>query len=157
MSADGGSITLNTHAFEPNFLTLQHLVLTNVARTVAEFAAFTRSFPNIGRLTFEPGENAPHSLHSVDRILGIIIANVANGGLMWSKLASIALGTSREYFSVAELGSTKATILQLQAAGHPIRRLLLPEKAHAAMVEMGELIEIEEYDVDWPRTFEWWG
>ncbi|KZP17998.1 hypothetical protein FIBSPDRAFT_893889 [Athelia psychrophila] len=164
MSTDGEYIALNAHSFEPLFPSLQHLLLANAAHSAGDLVASARSFPNIGRLTFAPGENDDHlSLHNLHQTLGVIIhgaddddtagSNV-HGALLWSKLQSIALPTSSDHFDVAALENMKGTILQLQVAGHPIRKLLLPN-VHPAMVEMGEAIEIGEYYVDWPRVFDW--
>ncbi|KZP34752.1 hypothetical protein FIBSPDRAFT_924174 [Athelia psychrophila] len=156
MLTDGESIALNGH-----FPSLQHLLLANAAHSAAHLVAFARSFPSIGRLTFAPGKNDDRlSLHNLNQTLGIIIRGAgdddtaesnAHSALLWSKLQSIALPTSTDQFSVTELESTKG---QLQVAGHPIRKLLLPQKVHSAMVEIGEVIEIGEYYVDWPTTFE---
>lgn len=60
-----------------------------------------------------------------------------------------------EHLSVVELASTKGNILQLQAAGNPIRKILLLESAHAAMAEMREIIEIAVYDIALSSTLGW--
>ncbi|KZP34751.1 hypothetical protein FIBSPDRAFT_924173 [Athelia psychrophila] len=157
MSTDKVPTTLNAHAFEPHFPSLQHLLLNSGAHSVADLSAFAWSFPDIRRLTFEPAEGANIDIH---QLLGILIRGAGDGdtaennarsGLLWPELQSIAFATSIEHLHVPRL---KSTILQLQAAGHPISKLLLLEKVHAAMVEVGEIIEIEEYYVDWPTTFE---
>ncbi|KZP34749.1 hypothetical protein FIBSPDRAFT_924171 [Athelia psychrophila] len=159
MSRDAYPIVYNAHAAEPHFPSLQHLVLPNDTRSVTDIVAFARSFPNIGRLTFAPGQNDGHLLpHYLEHILGAIIrgdgasaANNAPSGILWPKLQSIALSTIADHSDVPGL---KSTILQLQAAGHPLRKLLLPGKGYDPMAEVGEIIEIEEYYVDWPTPFD---
>lgn len=102
------------------------------------------------------------SLHNLDQTLSIIFRGVgdsagnhAHSGQLWPKLQSVALSPSAKDYSVAEVEKTKASILRLQAAGHPIRKLLLPPKTHHVMMEMGGKIEIGEYYFDWPTAFEW--
>ncbi|KZP22402.1 hypothetical protein FIBSPDRAFT_859707 [Athelia psychrophila] len=51
------------------------------------------------------------------------------------------------------------TILEAQVAGHPIRKIMLPQtamtsKAAEAMLKMQELVEIEAFYVDWPTPFQ---
>ncbi|KZP04693.1 hypothetical protein FIBSPDRAFT_385965 [Athelia psychrophila] len=69
---------------------------------------------------------------------------------MWPKLHSIAMLTER-----LDAPRLKSTILKLQAAGHPIRKLMLPQEMHPAMVEMRGTVELEDFDVDWPTPFDW--
>lgn len=70
---------------------------------------------------------------------------------MWPKMHSIALSLSTERFAIRQL---KSKILRLQAAGHPIRKLLSPQELHPATVEVGETIQLEEFYVNWPAPFE---
>ncbi|KZP04691.1 hypothetical protein FIBSPDRAFT_940852, partial [Athelia psychrophila] len=50
-------------------------------------------------------------------------------------------------------------ILQSQRAGRPIRKLLLPQTIFAgegadALVELGKLVEIDKFHLDWPTPFD---
>ncbi|KZP11832.1 hypothetical protein FIBSPDRAFT_175559 [Athelia psychrophila] len=155
--SDGGSFALDAGVFD--FPSLQHLVLPNLTETVLYFATlveFARNFPHIEHLTFEPSGDVDPWLHDINRILRMLrwdgdrLGNDAHMQL-WPKLQSIAFLTSTEDFDVPKLQST---ILKLRATGHPIRKLLLPRKAHPALVELGNIIEIEEFFVDWP-TLSW--
>lgn len=145
-STDREPIALNAHVFESHFPLLRHLVLKNAAHNAADIAAFAWNFPSIGRLPLAPGRNARLSLHNLDHILGIVTDDNVPSGLLWPRLESIVLGASGEQPDVPQLISA---ILRLQA-----RKLLLPAEVHAAMAEVGEIIEIEEYCIDWPTLFD---
>ncbi|KZP04543.1 hypothetical protein FIBSPDRAFT_968042, partial [Athelia psychrophila] len=159
---DGEPVALDADTFD--FPTLQRLVLTNAADTVPDLAtlvAFARNFPRIEHLTFEPGMGADPSLHDINHILCSILCGAGDNdraehnahiGPLWPKLQSFAFSTSNEDFDAPKL---KGTILKLRAADHPIRQLLVPRKVHPAMVELGEIIEIGDFYVDWPTPFDW--
>lgn len=67
-------ITLDGQSLEPHFPSLQHLLLSNAARDVPHLSAVARGFPNIRRVTLEPGiEIADHWLLDIGQILDIII------------------------------------------------------------------------------------
>ncbi|KZP28829.1 hypothetical protein FIBSPDRAFT_927262 [Athelia psychrophila] len=121
----------------------------NIANDAPHLMTFSRAFPYIERLTFKPGSHPSTLLQDINRILGIVSAH---DGLLWPELHSIALSTPREHLDVPRL---KSTILKLQAAGHPIRKLVLPQEVHPAMAEMGGTVELEDFYVDWPTPFDW--
>ncbi|KZP28833.1 hypothetical protein FIBSPDRAFT_927266 [Athelia psychrophila] len=145
------------HTYERHFPSLQHLVLADIARdSVGDLMMFARAFPCIQRLTFKPGFYSSTFLH---KILGGFIGgegdtiqNSAQSERLWPKLHSIAMSTSKEHLDVTSLNNT---ILKLQAAGHPIRKLMLPQEVHPAMVEMRGSVELEDFYVDWPTPFDW--
>ncbi|KZP02947.1 hypothetical protein FIBSPDRAFT_534547 [Athelia psychrophila] len=152
-----------TLSLELHFPSLQHLILVNVIGAVPDLTTLARTFPYIERLTFKPAStrNADALLYNIDHVLDTIlygagdgdrVGNNAHSGLLWSQLQSIALSTCREALDVPRLQSA---IIKLQAAGHPIRELLLPQEVHHALIEVGEIIEIKEFYVDWPTPFEW--
>ncbi|KZP12066.1 hypothetical protein FIBSPDRAFT_1050356 [Athelia psychrophila] len=153
---DSDLLELITHASKPHFPSLQHLILTNVSSKVQHLTALAQAFPDIERLTFTPDHSA--SAPDINRIFDTFLCGAGpgdtaeNGAPLWPKVQSIALSTFRERFAVPQL---KSKILQLQAAGHHIRKLLLPQYMHPAMVEVGEIIALEEFYVDWPTPFEW--
>ncbi|KZP32208.1 hypothetical protein FIBSPDRAFT_848577, partial [Athelia psychrophila] len=138
-------LKLITHGSKPHFPSLQHLILTNIASNVRHLAALARAFPDIEQLTLDPGKTA--SLLVIDLILiiflygaddGNVAENDVHSGPLWPKVQTIALSTSTVWTSAMGF-ERKSMILQLQAAGNPIRKLLLPREVHPAMVEVGEI------------------
>lgn len=147
-------------ALEPRFLSLQHLILANIASTAEDVAVLAQSFPDIVRLTLESGTRA--SLHNVNDILEGVLFNGVGGeryGERWPKLQIIGVSTAeRRKFQPARL---QDLILKSQQAGHPICKLMLPRatfpvKGAHGLVALEKLVELSPFHgIDWPTPFDW--
>ncbi|KZP26790.1 hypothetical protein FIBSPDRAFT_886997 [Athelia psychrophila] len=120
---------------------LKHVILADGAlRTTKELYTFARTFPDIERFSTE---------HMRDFHLSIILDSCPT-------LQTIATSKFEQTDDTYNLHSV---VRGFQEAGHPIRRLMLPEtwfsEADAEdVVELREIIVMEEYYVDWPTPFE---
>ncbi|KZP04694.1 hypothetical protein FIBSPDRAFT_940854 [Athelia psychrophila] len=116
-----------------------------------------QSFPDIEQLTIQNGQ------HMDDVFKAILCGDSedsADGGrvvVQWPKLQTIAVSACIEDFDASKLQNL---ILRSQRAGRPIRKLLLPQTVIAgegadALVELGKLVEMDEFNIDWPTPFDW--
>ncbi|KZP26784.1 hypothetical protein FIBSPDRAFT_949058 [Athelia psychrophila] len=119
---------------------LKHLILAeSVIWDVEDFGMFAQTFPDIERLSLEI---------MADHDLDIMLRS-------WPKLQTIAISEFEELGDACDFHSV---VLEHQEAGHPIRRLMLPEawlfEADAEdAVELRKLVVVEWYYVDWPTPF----
>ncbi|KZP32186.1 hypothetical protein FIBSPDRAFT_925171 [Athelia psychrophila] len=133
------------------------MILINVASDVQDLTVLARAFPDIERLTFKPATTSNRSPLDINRIFDTFLRGAGDGDVagnnapLWPKVQSVALSTSTEFVAP----QLRSKIIQVQAAGHPIRKLLLPQDVHPAMMEVGGIIELEAFYIDWPTPFEW--
>ncbi|KZP13719.1 hypothetical protein FIBSPDRAFT_982026 [Athelia psychrophila] len=154
---------LRTGSIENSLPSLRHLILFGDRPTLDKMS---RAFPAIERLTcpFLPEYNIDHVLAAIglgsndrDGNDGVISAGHCSE-LHWPRLHTIAASTSK---SMLEGGMLRYRISDLQAAGHPIRKLMLPNILHAhtdakAMAELRKVVEVKDFCLDWPTPFDWY-
>ncbi|KZP32424.1 hypothetical protein FIBSPDRAFT_925338 [Athelia psychrophila] len=139
---------------------LRHLFVSGYfSKGLSEFDWFSRTFPNIDRLTCW-GED-------VDMILAAIAVGGGDGnegglgdGPRWPKLQSIG-ATESFWPEPCDCAVLRGAILKLQN-GRPFRTLALPERCVAhldanAMAELREIISIGDFYGDWPMPFNFQG
>ncbi|KZP32344.1 hypothetical protein FIBSPDRAFT_848762 [Athelia psychrophila] len=180
---DCGAPTLNLFLEEELecshcFPSLQHLILRDISPDTSDLRGAARRFPGIERLTcharaspFNPMSNIYS--HVISQIAarppyrdldeeeenegdGNIAAPIRHKG--WPKLHTIAMTATndKQPLNVVELHDV---ISHLKGAGHPIRKLKLPHdlclRAGAqAMARLREVVEVEDFNMDWPTPFE---
>lgn len=158
-----GALALIEYANKLHFPALQHLILINAERIsdLVDLIVLARAFPQIERLTVIPGCVAEtdfyNSYFSIDAILygpgnGEIAQTNAYSGPLSPNLQRVAFSHIKGQLDIPRLQST---LLKLKAAGHPIRKLLLPQMAHPSVVEVEGIVELEEFYVDWSTPFDW--
>ncbi|KZP26789.1 hypothetical protein FIBSPDRAFT_886995 [Athelia psychrophila] len=128
---------------EPEFHlpSLKHLILADyVMWHYEDVDIFVRTFPGIERLTVEI---------MTDYDFFMMLDS-------WPKLQTIATSAFEQIGDNCEL---LGIVREQQEAGHPIRRLMLPEtwlsEADAKdAVDLKKIVVVEDYYVDWPTPFE---
>lgn len=92
-------------------------------------------------------------LQKIDHIL-IHIFRCADGELRWPRLRTLAVTTTTDEDSDA---SWHSMILESQRAGHPIRKLILPQavilNAAGAIEKLRGITEMGTFHVDSPTPF----
>ncbi|KZP02149.1 hypothetical protein FIBSPDRAFT_1056048 [Athelia psychrophila] len=120
---------------------LKHLILADGAiRTIEEFSIFAQTFPDIERLSAE---------RMRDFYFSIVLDSCHT-------LQTIATSKFEQTDDTYNLHSV---VRGFQEAGHPIRRLMLPETWFSEtdaedVLELRKIILMEKYYVDWPTPFE---
>ncbi|KZP11604.1 hypothetical protein FIBSPDRAFT_182791 [Athelia psychrophila] len=136
--------------FLEHFPPVQHLILMNAMPYFSYYEQFACRFPGIERLTHLVTSEYVH--HNSDHVLADILRG-ADGGLRWHNLRTLAVSTTDKDSDA----SWQGTILKSQHAGHPIRKLMLPQaviqNAAGALMELRETMDIEAFHVDWPTPF----
>ncbi|KAF7982982.1 hypothetical protein HWV62_24582 [Athelia sp. TMB] len=145
------------------FPSLQHLILLNIKERSPNLDATAHIFPNIKRLTCQgadPGFEVGHVLAAMGaHAIEGNVASTTGVSLHWPKLHSIAASGPDEPLHAGTPDSQlDSQVAALQAAGIPVRKLLLPQSlvAHVGedmMVKVGELVEVEDFRLDWPTSF----
>ncbi|KZP21132.1 hypothetical protein FIBSPDRAFT_931776 [Athelia psychrophila] len=145
-------------ALESHFPALQHLILAigNTTNTSPDLEVIARRFPEIERLTCQV---LPHSglCYGIDHILTAIDAGSSgDNSLRWPKLHTVAVSGSRTPLDAAAL---HYKIYVMRDAGHPLRKLKLPESLLAlagtkAMGYLRTIVDVEDFSIDWPTPFE---
>lgn len=156
-------------AEEIHYPLLDHLILANATENHPDFGFIALKFPNIKRLTvFAPLDpfEGPVFIHDSGQVLeavlsSIVVSDIDEGGdssgqQKWNKLQTIAVLAPNGHVNPMALQSK---ILELQAARHPIRQLMLPKEAftfeEVDPVELRTIVEIVDFYVDTPSPFEW--
>ncbi|KAF7970817.1 hypothetical protein HWV62_22832 [Athelia sp. TMB] len=145
------------------FPSLQHLLLVNIKEHSLNLDATAHIFPDIKRLTCQ-GADPDFEVGHVLAAMGAHankgdLASTADVSLHWSKLHSIAASGPDEPLHAGTPDSQlDSQVAALQAAGIPVRKLLLPQSlvAHVGgdmMARVGELVEVEDFRLDWPTSF----
>ncbi|KZP28477.1 hypothetical protein FIBSPDRAFT_995297 [Athelia psychrophila] len=158
-------------ALELYFPTLEHLILLNVTRGYPDRDLFAQRFPNIKRLTCQcmsPWEMdhvaGDMSCDVIDIMTPICFGTQFDAGTesspindweRWPKLQVLAVSCTDVAMDIEGLYSM---ISMLKDMVHGIRKLLLPkyvcERANKdAMRKLRELVEVEDYSLDWPTPF----
>ncbi|KZP27646.1 hypothetical protein FIBSPDRAFT_300830 [Athelia psychrophila] len=150
--------SLNTEAIEKQLPLLQHLILNYP--DYLKLDRMSRAFPQIQRLT-SPSLDSDYSVHQILAAIGTGYrvgddTFAGRSGMLWPRLHTIA-GADRT--GVSGCGMLRNTISELQAAGHPICKLMLTNVLHAHidadMAELRKVVEVEEYSLGWPTPFKW--
>ncbi|KZP11607.1 hypothetical protein FIBSPDRAFT_898860 [Athelia psychrophila] len=133
------------------FPLVQHLILVDAMPYFSYYEQFAGKFSGIERLTHLVTSADDH--HHSDHVLADILRG-ADGGLRWPNLRTLAVSTPDK----GSDASWQDMILKSRHAGHPIRKLLLPQaviqNAAGPMVELRETMDIEAFHVDWPTPFD---
>ncbi|KZP03010.1 hypothetical protein FIBSPDRAFT_1055509 [Athelia psychrophila] len=132
-----------------HFPFLRHLIISGSLRDTHLLA---ETFPDIERLTcktisYMGGRNILHMLTDIN--------NCAT--LAWPKLESIA--ASRVYRHIVIDLALRNAFLDLQQAGRPLHKLMLPQEYISrtdtkALALLREVVEVEPFSDNWPTTFE---
>ncbi|KZP32369.1 hypothetical protein FIBSPDRAFT_516704 [Athelia psychrophila] len=181
---DGGIPEVNLFSEEEEleyshcFPSLQHLILRNISPYASDLRGAARRFPGIERLTCQ-ARALPYQPTSdiycrfITQIrprspFSDLEDEEENGGggniappsdhKCWPKLHTIAMTAynDRHRLNVVDL---HLEVSRLQRAGHLIRKLELPHdmclRASAqAMARLREVVEVEDFSMDWPTPFE---
>ncbi|KZP27637.1 hypothetical protein FIBSPDRAFT_928126 [Athelia psychrophila] len=152
---------------ELHFPSLKHLILAKVVvLDHVQVDMFARRFPDIERLTCWSECLAICDIDKV--IIAIVRGNADNevgvgvgGGARWPQLRTIAVSTPEleEHYNASALESMIQKLQDViqcwKNAGHGIRKLILPisisRTGTEAMTELGKIVEIGQYHVDWPQ------
>ncbi|KZP13709.1 hypothetical protein FIBSPDRAFT_123837 [Athelia psychrophila] len=159
-------------SLEFNFPSLEHLILRNISPDAPELRIVARRFPGIERLTCGALESLNPTTSDIYHVITHIATrpgyredeeendegdgNTTTSHKRWPKLHTIAVTASNTPLDAVALYDE---ISHLQGAGHPIRKLKLPnhlcQMAEAeAMARLRDIIEVDDFSLDWPTPFE---
>lgn len=150
----------------PPFPSLQHLIFDNYSDHHPNFAWIAETFPDINHLTFGLGQGTHYG--SFEELLQVIQSGADDededeedeeSNLRWPKLQIISVSDLPPDVNL-DFDELCEVIYDMQEAGRPIDKLLLPETcltlAQAeSMAGLERPIEISAFVDDWPRPFEW--
>lgn len=156
---------------EPEFHlpSLEHLILFGVLDEEPNLQVTARRFPDIERLTCTSGmfdfdfcdiftqlSLDMTSREDAEDDEGDGNTSTRHHGLLWPKLHTVAVNSTYHASWVMELHHA---ISILQEAGHPISTLKLPEAALVQVnketaVDLCNIVELQEFNLDWPNPFE---
>ncbi|KZP08944.1 hypothetical protein FIBSPDRAFT_938733 [Athelia psychrophila] len=132
-----------------------------VPKDVPDLRVVALRFPGIERLTCHAQESLNPATSDIYHVITHIGDDENDGGDVtsrqrWPKLHTIAVTASDTPLDVMTLHDK---ISRLQEGGHPIRKLKLPnhlcQMAGAeSMAHLRELIEVDDFSMDWPTPFE---
>ncbi|KZP03274.1 hypothetical protein FIBSPDRAFT_493448 [Athelia psychrophila] len=153
----GGTAANPQETFALHFPSLQHLILMNIALHKLDLNVFARGFPGIQRLTCQVDIIDIGQQCNIQRILSDMCFTGGDWE-RWPQVQVLAASATRCLLGPVELSSM---VSMLQDRGSRIRKLLLPaylvaEADQAEVDGMGrlrELVEVEDYYLDWPRPF----
>ncbi|KAF7976436.1 hypothetical protein HWV62_6865 [Athelia sp. TMB] len=146
---------------QDSFPSLQHLILVNVQTDSLRLDATACIFPAIERLTCrgaDPDFTVGHVLAAMGaRTIQGNPAGATNVSLHWPKLRSIG-ASGRDAADHIQDSQLDSQIVALQEAGIQLKTLLLPpafvaQVGEEMMARVGELIEVEDFRLDWPTPF----
>ncbi|KZP28537.1 hypothetical protein FIBSPDRAFT_852687, partial [Athelia psychrophila] len=85
--------------------------------------------------------------------------STSHHGLCWPKLHTLAVEGSDNRGRL-QVTAVHHEISALQEAGHPIRKIKVPKAALGqvdaeAAADLREIVEVEEFWLDWPTPFEY--
>lgn len=165
-----GPISALEQKMESRFPLVQHLILLDMESNEPNLLVIAAAFPHIERLTCQLVNTI---LCDILELISHIIVTVGHdehhtadhyGLRHWPKLHTIAVGIAkkgvpfRSLYDASELVALHREIAIMQQAGHPIRKLAIPETAllradaEAANALRG-VIEVEDFVLDWPTPF----
>ncbi|KZP32574.1 hypothetical protein FIBSPDRAFT_1036723 [Athelia psychrophila] len=140
-----GSLLAQSH-----FPSLRHLIISGF---MSKFCLLAEALPDIERLTCGPA-----GVFSHNKNFHTMLAEINScATLAWPKLERIAV--SRMYSHVVIDLALRNTFLNLQQAGRPLHKLMLPQEYISgtdtmALALLREVVEIEPFNDDWPTPFE---
>lgn len=147
LNAQEGMERLNLHTSWISLLQPHHLILRFATSDLPYFESLVGKFSHIERLTLIP-INSRHDLVSID-----VLCHHADGKLRWPGIQTIAISTVADGLNA----SLYNTILNSQAAGHPIHTLIFPERSISeggdTMMKLRELVNVIPFRVDWLTPF----
>ncbi|KZP22388.1 hypothetical protein FIBSPDRAFT_952999 [Athelia psychrophila] len=145
---DGDDPDLRKDSLE-HFPPLQHLIITNLTSVLPHYEPLACKFSGIERLTYI--STSGRSYHDPANELRDV-----DGTFRWPNMRTMAVSIPDGDFDLS-WPFWESTILRFQDAGHPIRKLMLPQaliskRAHN-VTKLREFVEIEAFHVDWPDPF----
>ncbi|KZP05095.1 hypothetical protein FIBSPDRAFT_940665 [Athelia psychrophila] len=151
-----------------HFPSLQHLILNGgISKPIPNLDLIARVFPDIERLTCQVVQPDPRSSSDpcgIERIIAVVVpltSTAEDGGnndsqtsRRWHSLKSIATSAEEPLNAMA----LEDMLHKLKGVGHPLRELMLSEAVisqagREAMGQLGQLIDIKGFHVDWPTPF----
>ncbi|KZP05086.1 hypothetical protein FIBSPDRAFT_1006366 [Athelia psychrophila] len=150
-----------------HFPSLQHLILNGISKPIPNLDLIARIFPDIERLTCQVVQPDPRSSRDpcgIDHIVAVVVpltSTAEDGGnndsqtsRRWHSLKSIAMSAEEPLNAMA----LEDMLHKLKGVGHPLRELMLSEAVFSqagreAMGQLGQLVDIKGFHVDWPTPF----
>ncbi|KAF7978997.1 hypothetical protein HWV62_43948 [Athelia sp. TMB] len=158
-------------SLQANFPSLKHLILTSAEMRPSQLVSVSHKFSHIERLTcrvFDPVFDIGNVLDAIDAYFSLgdgysgslELADAASISIHWPKLHTIAASGLDPAIRDLPLDPRwDAQVSVLQAAGIPIRKLMLPpilvaQTGEECMAKLRELVEVKDFSLDWPTPFE---
>ncbi|KZP12706.1 hypothetical protein FIBSPDRAFT_152179 [Athelia psychrophila] len=150
---DVPGLNLALQDLEPHFPALQHLILGGITNQAPDLEVVASRFPGIERLTCQISQKK--GLCGIDHILATIDTGSSGDSLRWPKLHTVAVSGSGIPLDV---GALHYKISMMRDAGHPLRSLklrksLLIEAGAKAMGHLRQIVDVEDFSLDWPTPF----